>query len=181
MANHYIFTLASLQRCLELSPSPVWFETFAIPEDGSWGVLAVEISDCTFVLHRDDTADSPRIIVISQDGRTLSPAPVETLGPMLQRIHRLARGAANPPLRLPSAWTEFHHRNLVGFFAGPYHAGPSSLRWIAETNPDNSKDVCFWKLTGPDDPVRLEQYKPNYDLYRRIVDLWKAGHAEAKE
>jgi superfamily I DNA/RNA helicase len=181
MGNHYVFTLASLQRCLELAPSEHWFATLRVPEDGSWAVLAVETNDCTFVLHRADKPDSPRIIVISQETTALLPGAVETLRVTFQRIHRVALSVANPPLRLPPAWKEFHHQNLVAFFAGPYHIGPLSLRWIAEIHPHNSNDICFWKLTGPGDPLSLPEYKPRHEVYERIVGQWKTAFAAASQ
>lgn len=155
-----------------MAPSNEWFRTIDVPQDGAWGVLAVDTSNATFVIHREDKRDAARIVLISQDAAGPAPVPTETLRIFFQRIHRVALAVAKPPLRLPPAWSEFHHANLVTFFACPHGADVIPLRWIVEIGPERSDDLCFWKLTDPGDRVYLPDYRPHYDLYRAIVADW---------
>jgi hypothetical protein len=173
MPSHYVFTPASLRRCLDIAPSDAWFRSLDVPQDGAWGVLAIRIADCDFVLHREDQTNSHRIIVVSGNDTPISVLPDGSLGAAFSRILRVALGVLSPPLRLPPAWTPFHSGNLLTFFATPHGVDKEGLRWVAEMRPDASSDVCFWKLTGPDDPIQLQHYSPPRDVYRAIVSHWQ--------
>jgi hypothetical protein len=157
MARDSVFTTQSLQACLE-QPGFQWFQQDGIP-GGARDVLKVQTPQADFVIHRQDTADSPRIILLAQDGvlEDASPAALRTI---LERIHHFAREAERPPVKLPLAWNEYHRDNLIAFFACPRSEG--SFRWIAELHPESSKDVCFWYITTTDDPIQLSAPSWNY-------------------
>lgn len=164
MTHNLVFTLASLQRYLEVAPSD-WTDPSLLPSDGSLDVIALVTNQTIFVVHRADQIDDRRVVILSQptiDGLTKS---------TLQRVHRVAL-ANRFPIRLPSAWAEYHADNRIAFFAWPPQAGPSAVRWVAEIGPDGSADVCFWQLTGPDSSISLHDYEPPYGVYRAIVADW---------
>ena len=130
MTHNLVFTLASLQRYLEVAPSD-WTDPSQLPSDGSLGIVALATDKTIFVAHRDDQIDDRRIVIVAQpmiDGLTKS---------ALQRIHRVAL-ANRLPIRLPPGWAEYHVDNRIAFFAWPPQSGPSAVRWIAEIGPDGS-------------------------------------------
>src|SRR5687768_11126172 len=113
MKNNYVFTLRSLQAYLEHVGPDDFLEDVAIPNDASWGIRAASSNGSVFVVHRDDTVTTPRAILLAQSSRLVQSRTA------LQRIHRVAIGAASRSVRLPSSWAEYHHNNLVAFFAWP--------------------------------------------------------------
>jgi hypothetical protein len=173
MRSHYVFTPASLKRCLEMAPNDAWFRSLDVPQDGAWNVLAICIGDCDFVIHKEDQTNSPRLILVCENDTPISALPDGSLHAAFSRILRVALGILSPPLRLPPAWTPFHFENFLAFFATPHGVDKEGLRWIAEMRPDASNDVCFWKLTGRDDPIQLQRYSPPRDVYRAIVSHWQ--------
>jgi hypothetical protein len=180
MPTHHIFTTASLDRCLQMAPIDAWFETLIVPPpDERWRVAAVPREDCIFVVHADDQMTSPRIVLIASEATPVSSLGTGSLHAAYQRIHRVAIGAANPPLRRPPAWTAFRHENLLAFFATPHGVDAPGLRWLVEIHPQRSRDICFWRLTPPDDPVRLESYEPPHSLYQEIVEQWPGAFQQA--
>jgi hypothetical protein len=180
MPTHQIFTTASLDRCLQMAPSDAWFETLILPRDEDWGVSAVHSENCVFVVHKEDQITTPRIILIADDVTPVSKLGAGTLSAAYQRIHRVALNAANPPIRLPPAWTPFPHENFLSFFATSHGVDASGLRWLVEINPQHSRDLCFWRLTSPDEPIQLQNYDPPYSLYREIVEQWQGTFEQAK-
>lgn len=164
MTHNLVFTLASLQRYLEVAPSDSR-DPSQLPNDGSLSVIALATDETIFVVHRDDQIADRRVVILAQpmiDGLAKS---------ALQRIHRVAL-ADKLPIRLPSAWAEYHVDNRIAFFAWPPKAGPSAVRWVAEIGPDGSSDVCFWQLTDPASSISLHEYEPPYGTYRAIVAEW---------
>jgi hypothetical protein len=173
MAYNLVFTLASLQRYLEITHSD-WMDPSEVPSDGSLGLLALTTDQTIFVIHRDDQLEDKRVVILAQ-------TMIERLSKSaLQRIHRVAL-AERLPIRLPLAWAEYHSDNRIAFFAWPPNAGPQAVRWIAEIGPDGSRDVCFWKLTTPDSQVFLHEYAAPYEIYRDIISEWAHVYSQAKD
>src|SRR6266508_6368715 len=177
--TNYVFTSNSLQICLVSGESD--FDTPEVLQSGEHGVVAVDLGGCRFFIHRRDERNSPRIILASQNGTPLSPVPPELRRAALERIHRIALESTRSPLRLPVAWSAYHYRNLLGFFANPHVLGAESLRWVAELRPEGSRDVCFWKLTMPERETQLRSFEPPRDLYRSIVQWWPEAISAATE
>ena len=164
MTHNLVFTLASLQRYLEVAAAD-WTDPSVLPSDGSLGVIALATDETTFVVHRDDQLDDRRVVILAQ-------SMIEGLKTSaLQRIHRVAL-ADRLPIRLPSAWAEYHVDNRIAFFAWPPQSGPAGVRWIAEIGPDGSSDVCFCLLTDSDSPILLQDYEPPIGAYRAAVAEW---------
>jgi hypothetical protein len=169
---NYVFTAKSLQAFIEHAPNDAGFSSVSVPSDGSWLVLGIDKSGTRYILHRDDTEDVGRIILMGRGTGFLEPAPQAAWRTMFQRIHRVALSAQNPPLRLPTDWAEFHNGNLVAFFAAPKNFG--AFRWVAEIGPENSRDICFWSLTS-DKQILLQEFKPEYALLQRVTSEWKSA------
>lgn len=74
-----------------------------------------------------------------------------------RRIARVIKGLKAPPIHLPRQWYEYHHRNLLAFFALPRDI--SSCRWIAEINGD-ARCVRFDCLTFGDAELDLASFSP---------------------
>jgi len=70
-----------------------------------------------YILHRDDQADSRRILV-----RPSLPDFLRKFS-VYGRMHRLAIDRDRKSVRLPPAWNKYQHNNLVSFFACPRHIG----------------------------------------------------------
>lgn len=180
MSTHYVFTIASLDRCLQMTSNDAWFTSLDVPDIAKWGVAVVRHGQAAYVIRTTDTVDSPRIVLIGDGDTPVSPLPADSLNVVFQRIHRVALGSVSPPVRLPPAWTEFHYENFVAFFAMPRTAaGAPGLRWLAEIHPESSRDVCFWRLTSPEHPVQLEGYKPPYEIYRQVIANWRSAFDQA--
>lgn len=143
------------------------------------GIASVETDDATFVIHRNDRPDVPRIVIFSEEDKIFSPAAPESHRSILQRIDSFVQRASQPPLRLPARWNAYHYKSLVTFFAGPPRE--PSLRWVAEIHPDQSQDYCFWRITGKHDPVSLETFVSPYGVYRRVVEGFEGAYTLAQE
>lgn len=176
--RHRVFTVRSLQACLEAAQHEGWPPMLEVPADGGSGVVATTSSEAVFVIHRGDTLDVARIVVLSQGAEFLGPVPPSSYANALERIHRVALEAEHFPVTLPSGWSEFRSDNKIAFFATPRTDG--SLRWISELRPLGSLDTVFWRITTGDDQVALEAYEPPYDVYSMIVSGWSDAFASAQ-
>ncbi len=77
-----------------------------------------------------------------------------------RRIARVVKGLKSPPIHLPRQWSEYHHNNLLAFFALP--KGNSTGRWIAD-------------LDGSIHGVRFEvlaSIGADIDLTKHAVSKW---------
>lgn len=75
------------------------------------------------------------------------------------RIARVVKSLKNPPIHLPRPWSEFHHKNLVTFFALPKKGNGESFRWIVDTN-GQLKCARFEALTSSAQHVELSKHVP---------------------
>lgn len=164
-----VFTLPALESCLEHA-EPDWYATLTVPPDGTWNVLSTDLAGARYFIHRTDTPDVPRIVIFGQDGALFSPAARSAYDTLFERIARVAREALHPPVVLPETWNPYRHQNRLAFFAGLREDG--ALRWVAELNPLESADVCFWKITTPGQPVALDNYAPPYNRYTDLTTAW---------
>ncbi|WP_175700583.1 UvrD-helicase domain-containing protein [Burkholderia ambifaria] len=74
-----------------------------------------------------------------------------------RRIARVVKGLRNPPIHLPRQWSEYHHKNLIAFFALPKSA--SDYRWIAEADGEN-RCIRFEDLSSRSSQVDLVDFRP---------------------
>jgi len=77
---------------------------------------------------------------------------------VFRRVARVIKGMQSPPIHLPRQWSEYHHKNLLTFFALPRDV--SSLRWIAEINSE-LRCARFDSLSSSEAEVDLANFAPN--------------------
>jgi hypothetical protein len=74
-----------------------------------------------------------------------------------RRIARVVKGLTTPPIHLPRQWSEYHHKNLLAFFASA--KGTSTRRWIADIN-SSINGVRFDVLASNGAEVDLAMHTP---------------------
>lgn len=75
-----------------------------------------------------------------------------------RRVARVIKGLKSPPIHLPRQWSEYHHRNLLAFFAMPRDV--SNARWVVDINGD-ARCARFDYLTSNDLEVDLMSFSPH--------------------
>lgn len=84
-----------------------------------------------------------------------------------RRIARVVKGLKSPPIHLPRQWSEYHHKNLISFFALP--KGTSTKRWLADLNGP-LKGVRFDVLAATGAEI---------DLIKHLPEKWPDTIADA--
>lgn len=80
-----------------------------------------------------------------------------------RRIARVVKGLKAPPVHLPRQWSEYHHKNLLAFFALP--RGASNRRWIVDLDGGaNGARFNVFAATGAE-----------MDLSRHVPLSWPEG------
>lgn len=154
MPKHIIVTESALDAALVSSS---FSKTTGLPEAAN-GVHAVPVSAEIIgfrMLHeREPTffgaVGTEWIELLLAAGGT----PVE----IFQRIARVLKGLKSPPVHLPRQWSEYHHRNLLAFFALPRDV--ANLRWIVELG-GAARLASFDFLTSDVDEVDLSSFTPS--------------------
>ncbi|MEQ1504273.1 MAG: UvrD-helicase domain-containing protein [Myxococcota bacterium] len=145
-----------------------------VPNTGSWEVLAENGPTAQYVIHREDDAAAPRVVLIDNGNGPFGDLPAEAVRVAAQRVVRAAIESQRPPLHLP--WGEYHHGSFTAFFAVPDRFG--AYRWIMETDKTPaSRDTCFWKITTSEDPTQLQEYRPDSERYKKAIDGWTKAAA----
>lgn len=80
-----------------------------------------------------------------------------TPGEVFRRVARVIKGMLSPPIHLPRQWSEYHHKNLLTFFALPRDV--SSFRWVADIN-SSIRCVRFDSLSSSEAEVDLAKFAP---------------------
>ena len=162
-----VFTLDSLSRCLIQDLDTAWFRNFAVPDDGSWGVLRRVVGGTCFVL--DERSKEPRARIVIQLGASGFFDALETAGltTALQRIHRFGVQAARRHLSFPHNWSPYTAGNLTTIFA--YQLTIGSERMIAETISAGAPDVYMCAVTSQRDQVDITGYAPDHGPYLRAT------------
>jgi hypothetical protein len=76
-----------------------------------------------------------------------------------RRIARVVKGLKSPPIHLPRQWSEYHHKNLLAFFALP-KINSTSKRWVADLDgPLNG--VRFNTLASSNSEINLSNHTPD--------------------
>lgn len=75
-----------------------------------------------------------------------------------RRIARVVKGLKSPPIHLPRQWSEYHHKNLLAFFALP--RGNSTGRWVADLD-GSINGVRFDVLTTTGVDIDLTKHTPS--------------------
>jgi hypothetical protein len=173
-----VFSVAALDALLQGAASTNGDSSiFVVSRDVQELVTHVEVEGTSFFVHASDGHDARRIVLPNVDTVEQLEGNRAFAQTSLQRAHQMALNAQRLPLRINPAWNAFHHDNLVQFFAVTRQMG--ALRWIAQVNPRGSRDVIFWELTSPSQPIQLERFRPRLDLYEAAVALWDEAVAQA--
>ncbi len=77
---------------------------------------------------------------------------------VFRRVARVVKGMKSPPVHLPRHWSEYHHKNLLTFFALPRPV--SSRRWVVEINSE-IRCVKFDYLTSSESVVDVAHFEPS--------------------
>ncbi len=75
-----------------------------------------------------------------------------------RRIARVVKGLKSPPIHLPRQWSEYHHKNLLAFFALP--KGNSIGRWLVDLD-GSTKGVRFDVLASSGADIDLTKHVPS--------------------
>ena len=152
MPKYILVTEAVLDFCLTnsaftedlLPKSGEEIHTQALSSDISGYFAANEPDRPYFALIKRECLDELRALVGQADD-------------VYRRIARVVKGLKSPPIHLPRQWSEYHHRNLLAFFALP--KGVSTRRWVADVN-GAMKGVRFDVLASTNAEVDLVKHTP---------------------
>lgn len=177
-AQARVFTPASLDAVLEAAASRGHTGSIlALPRDVGDLVTQVSVGDIAFVVHASDGPQSQRVVFADPAAFERIESDFAFGETSLQRAHRMVLSAQRMPLRLPPTWSPYQHKNLVAFFAVPREMG--ALRWVAEVNHRGSHDICFWRMTSPNEPVELARFRAPGEAYLAAVSRWDEALEQA--
>lgn len=97
---------------------------------------------------------------------------------VFRRLARVVKGMKSPPVHLPRHWSEYHHKNLLTFFALPREV--SSRRWVVEINSE-IRCVKFDYLTSLGSEVDVANFAPNPWLHDIVGVVAQFAAEEIKE
>jgi hypothetical protein len=76
---------------------------------------------------------------------------------LYNRIARVVKALKTPPVHLPRSWSEYHHKNMITFFALPREAG--NYRWIVDLDSAHHS-ARFGLVTSEKAQRNLDTYAP---------------------
>jgi hypothetical protein len=175
-----VLSVAALDALLEGAASTDGDSSiFVVSRDLQELVTHVEVDGTSFFVHASDGQNARRVVLPDVETVERLEGDKAFAQTSLQRAHQMALNAERLPARVNPTWSPYHHDNLVQFFAVPRAMG--ALRWVAQVNPRGSRDVVFWELTSPSQPIQLERFRPRLDLYDGAVAEWDEAVAQASK
>lgn len=167
MAKHIIITEAALDFALV---SNAFSKNSGFPESAN-GVYSVPLADGITGYRTSHEREPIFFAAIGMEWIDLlmdaGGSPVE----IFQRIARVLKGLRAPPVHLPRQWSEYHHKNLLAFFALPRDAG--NIRWIVEFS-GSGRIASFDFLTSRGEEVDLSTFTPpntDFNLTETVKSL----------
>ena len=152
MSEYIFITEAALDFCLTNSS----FNQDLLPHTGN-DIRTESLSSDIVGYFAANEPDSPYFALIRieclSEIKKISDQPDDAY----RRIARVVKGLKSPPIHLPRQWSEYHHRNLLAFFALP--KGASTRRWVADLN-GSLKGVRFDVLAAASAEVDLIKHSP---------------------
>jgi hypothetical protein len=79
--------------------------------------------------------ESPYFALIGKQCLNVLKAQGGSPSDAFRRIARVVKGLISPPVHLPRHWSEYHHHNLLAFFALPHEM--SNIRWVVDLGGQN--------------------------------------------
>ncbi|HCL3482223.1 UvrD-helicase domain-containing protein [Pseudomonas aeruginosa] len=152
MSKYIAVTEAALDLCL-LSES---FSEYFAPGTQK-GIYKLELPGDITAYVTAKEAEKPYFALVNSDSLLELAAMDVSPGDIYRRIARVVKSFKAPPIHLPRQWSEYHHKNLLAFFA--LSKVNSSKRWIADLDGDNNC-VRFDVLTSSGADVNLAMYTP---------------------
>ena len=107
---------------------------------------------------RNETAEPYVALIKVASLKELTATAGSYVQDIYRRIARVVKGLRNPPIHLPRQWSEYHHKNLLAFFALPKTA--SGCRWIAESD-NQRRCLRFESITSTGEQVDLADFVPS--------------------
>jgi hypothetical protein len=155
MTNYLIITESALDYCLLNNQ----FSDDFMPKEGV-SVRAVSLSEDGKIIgfRMINEPDFPHIALIKKSCIDELRSVGCTADDAFRRIARVVKGLKSPPIHLPRQWSEYHHKNLLAFFALP--KGLSTKRWIADLK-SSDKAVRFDVLASSSSEVDLTKHIPS--------------------
>ena len=173
-----VFTLNSLQVMID--ESPIVHSVLSGGRLKSADVLAVEVNDILYMMHRTDKVDDRRIIVMLSNNRIWPKEANQTEQYILERMYQLGKLAERKNVRIPPAWGQHKYNNLVEFYACERDLSQVALRWIAEIQQPAPHDVCYWLLTVGPQKTHLEEFSASEREYAAAIASWPSAYTQAK-
>ena len=152
MSKYILITEAALDYCL-INNS---FNQDFLPNVGG-GIRAESLSLDVFGYFAANEPDNPYFALIKKECLDEIKKASDLPDDVYRRIARVVKGLKSPPIHLPRQWSEYHHRNLLAFFALP--KGASTRRWVADLN-GALKGVRFDVLAATSAEVDLIKHIP---------------------
>jgi hypothetical protein len=165
MPKYIIVTEAALDAALV---SSAFSNTSGLPETTN-GVYGILVSDEIIGFRVRHQREPTFFGAVSTDWINILLGAGGTPVEVFQRIARVLKGLKSPPVHLPRQWSEYHHRNLLSFFALPRDV--ANFRWIVELG-GAEKIASFDSLTSDADEVDLSRFNP-MDTAAKFVDAAK--------
>jgi hypothetical protein len=174
-----VFSYQALEAMADLVSKNLWFPNIQTPMDGSWDVLSLDINGVLCFVHRNDTADASRAVIMEQDDDEWESVRPSSRRTFVQRMCRIVLNAREPNQnRISGAWGHYRMGNRLTFYCTT--EGASEHSWVAEILPAHA-DVCFWQLTRVREP--LEQFKAETHEVAQVsnaLDGWRDACSQAQ-
>jgi hypothetical protein len=173
-----VLTLNSLRVLID--ESPIMHSVLSGSRLNSVDVLAVEVDEILYVLHRRDKVDDRRIIVMLRNNRIWPKEVNQAEQYILERMYQLGQLAERETVRIPPAWGQHKYDNLVEFYACDRDLSQTALRWIAEIQQSAPRDVCYWMLTVGPQKAHLEEFSASESEYVAAIASWPSAYTQAR-
>ncbi len=167
MPSYILITESALDAALA---SGGFNESSMLPSNNQ-NVHAFKVIDSIVGYRTASEPDSPLLALIGIEWLQILQSERGTPSEVYRRIARVIKGLDSPPIHLPRQWSEYHHKNMLAFFALPRDV--SNLRWVAEIKSE-SRCVRFDFLTSTSAEVDLQSFLPQdwpLDFDRACSDL----------
>lgn len=173
-----VFTLNSLDLCCRHQLDDDWFHTFAVPDDGSWGVMRLDYKKNIYILDRSAHDTQARIVIDLNDsgyfGRLKPAGKLQAL----QRIYHIAASAHYPRAWFPETWDQYVAPNLISVYAYSLNVGRERLV-VKMMRNENSIFCCA--VTPRNHSIKLEEYEPNLEAYREASSHFEEAAQEVEQ
>ncbi|WP_426263224.1 UvrD-helicase domain-containing protein [Sphingomonas sp. PWP1-2] len=145
-----------------------------------FGIYKVVVNESTVGYRIANEPTSPILALIGEDWLEILHSEGGSPSEAFRRVARVIKGMKSPPVHLPRQWSEYHHKNLLTFFALPREV--SSLRWVVDINSEVGC-VKFDFLTSTEFAVDLAAFVPSDwpDEIHNLISTFLSYEVESRE